>query len=140
MQLHPASVHFPIVSLILAGIAYIMARSKSDSHLDKYGFWLHIFGVASILLAILTGRQSIPISEIPSDAEAWLNWHEILGYSTLAWFGILLGWRYVKPSGLKPNAAALFIIFYALGLILMVIGAWLGGKMVYEAGIGVNFK
>ena len=138
--MHPASVHFPIVCLILAGIAYAYSRYKQDTHLDKYAFWLHAGGVAGTIIAVLTGRQSIPATKIPDYAAEWLTNHEILGYATMAWFGLLLGWKYVKPSGLQPKSAKLFMGIYSLGLIIMLIGAWLGGKMVFEAGIGVNFK
>ena len=137
MELHPATVHFPVALLITSGISWIIYFITRNAEFKTVAFWLHTFGLIGVGLAILTGNLEIPvrISEAGRDV---LSTHEILGY-VIAWLYLILWlWHYFRKSSMSNKEAAAFASIFVISLALVVWTAFLGGKLVYEFGAGID--
>ena len=137
MELHPATVHFPIALLITSGIAWIIYFFKPLDVFKDVAFWLHTFGLIGVGLAILTGNLEIPV-DIEEAGQQLLETHEILGY-TIAWLFLMLWlWHYFRKDNMQPKELVAFAVLYILSLSFVVWTSYIGGKLVYEYGAGIS--
>lgn len=137
MELHPATVHFPIALLITGGITWLIAMIRQDSRFREFGFWLHTLGLAGIALAIITGNLEIPIS-IGEDGQELIDQHQTLGY-IIAWlFGMLWIWGFMRRDKMETGEGWSYTAVYWVCLSFVMWTSWIGGKLVYEYGAGVS--
>ena len=132
-ELHPAVVHAPLALLPTATVADLIAVVSGDKAWAKVGRRLWVAGTASALfsgLAGLAASQEVKLEDPRARDMVFLHG---LGNAciTLGAVGVTL-WRLRRPPslgqalvGLMANAAAVYT-------------ATLGGKMVYDYGVGVN--
>jgi uncharacterized membrane protein len=132
-ELHPAVVHAPLALLPTATVADVIAVASGDRAWAKVGRRLWVAGTLSALfsgLAGLAASQEVKLGEPRARDMVFLHG---LGNAcvTLGAVGVTL-WRLGRPPslgqsllGLAANAVALYT-------------ATLGGKMVYELGVGIN--
>lgn len=137
MELHPATVHFPIALLFTAGICLILVFILKKSFFLDMAFWLHTFGLIGVGLAIITGNLATPL-EIPDEAKAMLNNHETLGY-VIGWLYLMLWlWLYLRKTTMGKTEMTIFTILFIGCLALVTWTSWIGGQLVYEWGAGVK--
>jgi uncharacterized membrane protein len=68
-----------------------------------------------------------------------MNPHIAASFGLLIIYGLLLYERLRSPDALdQPRRRWLLIGLLALGLALLTIVGWLGGKLVYDLGVGVQ--
>jgi uncharacterized membrane protein len=132
-ELHPSVVHAPLALLPTATAADLISVLSGDPAWGKVGRRLWVVGTASALfsgLAGLAASQEVKLQQPRARDMVFLHG---LGNTviTVGALGVTL-WRLRHPPslgqaliGLMANAAALYT-------------ATLGGKMVYELGVGVN--
>ncbi|NPA54048.1 MAG: DUF2231 domain-containing protein [Aquificae bacterium] len=142
-EFHPPVVHFAI-ALTIAGVLFDTAgfilRKESLKHA---GFWTFIFGVIAVWGAVITGHGAEELVEKfvkGTPGEELLEKHEEIG-EVLPWVLTVLG--LFRTYIFFKEKASLFIIYIIAGLIAIgVIGyqGRIGGKMVYEYGIGVKIN
>jgi uncharacterized membrane protein len=132
-ELHPSVVHAPLALLPTAAVADLIAVTSGDRSWAKVGRRLWVAGTVSALfsgLAGLAASQEVKLEEPRARDMVFLHG---LGNAciTLGAVGVTL-WRLSRPPsvgqtvlGLLANVAALYT-------------ASLGGKMVYELGVGIN--
>lgn len=141
-NIHPLMVHFPIVLLILAVLLHLTALIVWKlPWLRTITLSVSIFGVLTLILTYLSGRQAADSVLLPTVAINTLSKHADLALWTLIYFGVLtilhLGIRLFKIHNRKSLSIVLFGLGL-LGLILIVKTADLGGQLVYKYGIGVQ--
>jgi uncharacterized membrane protein len=132
-ELHPAVVHAPLTLLPTATAADLIAVISGDKSWAKVGRRLWVAGTMSALfsgLAGLAASQEVKLAEPRARDMVFIHG---LGNAciSLGAVGVTL-WRLRHPPsigqsliGLMANVAALYT-------------ATLGGKMVYELGVGIN--
>ncbi len=139
-ELHPPVVHFAValtISGVIFELLYFIFRLKSLKHA---GFWTFMFGVVAVWGAMFTGDQAAEIVEetVYGKAKELLETHEELGeilpwvFTVLGGIRLVLFFREIKP---------LRILFLILGLLSIGFIGYqgnLGGKMVYDYGVGVK--
>ncbi len=142
-QLHPPVVHFA-VALIIVGVLFDTAGYflKKD-HLKHAGFWTIVFGMLAVWGAAFTGHQAEEIVEEAikgTVAYELLEKHEEIG-EILPWIvtvlALLRSYLFFKPKN------SLFLVYILAGIITAsIIGLQgrIGGKLVYEYGVGVKVK
>jgi uncharacterized membrane protein len=130
--LHPALVHFPIACWSLA-----MATDVAGLWLGEVAWqWsggLLAVGCGMALVAMLAGLVELArVPEGPAMRVAY--WH--MGAMLCA--GMLFGARLLSRldglHSLAPNTASLLLD--TAGFICLGLGGWLGGRLVYEYGVG----
>lgn len=137
MELHPATVHFPVALLITAGIAWVAGLWRKEYRFWELGFWLHTAGLLGVGLAILTGNLEIPV-EIPEEGQDILDIHQTLGY-VIAWlFTMLWIWIFMRIKIMLQGERQAFTALYWICLSFVAATALYGGKLVYTFGAGVS--
>ncbi|MEG3148208.1 DUF2231 domain-containing protein [Sphingomonas sp. RT2P30] len=132
-EMHPALVHLPIALLPLAvGADVIGSMTKNDALLS---FGQKAIGVAAVgaVGSAVTGLIAGEEVNVEGASEDMLITHRNLNFiATLVAGGIAL-WR---CNHRKPNAAYLGV--GAVGVGVLAYTAYLGGKFVYDVGVGVE--
>jgi uncharacterized membrane protein len=152
INLHPATVHFPIAFLLLAsgaGLLYMYWRPLEV--LRTLTWWPMLLGWLGAFVAMLTGL--LAQSGLPPEApyRATLNWHITSGLALWVLYGLLLYWQWlyqkkpprrtqaVTPPDLLQQPALRWRVTLLLltGIFLILASGWNGGKLVYTWGVNV---
>ncbi len=137
MHWHPALVHFPIALLFTAAAGYVAAAVKPDRWWAEAALWLHIGGVTGLFLAIISGSAAEPPSPDNPLLKQTLQLHELMGWANLWLFGLLMLWPFLRKNNMKPAERWTFASVMVLSLAVLTYSAYLGGKLVFEFGVGV---
>ena len=133
-EVHPALVHYPIALLPIAVIADSVGYLAGSRRLLQTGRWATLLAAGSAALAGVAGLVAQEEVETRDDeAHDLLVSHRTLNLGLTLATGLLAAWRWRRRA---PTAASLAIA--ATGLGVMGYSAYLGGKMVYEHGVGVR--
>lgn len=132
-EMHPALVHLPIALLPLAVGADAIGRMTDNEALLSFG--QKAIGVAAVgaVGSAVTGLIAGEEVNVEGASEDMLITHRNLNFiATLVAGGMAL-WRFNQR---KPNAAYLGV--GAVGVGVLAYTAYLGGKLVYDVGVGVE--
>ena len=135
---HPAVVHLTVAFLLVGGLIEATALLAQREDAARFGARLFVIGAASLVFTVLTGYLAENSLDPDPAAARVLESHELNGWLLLAAVVAALfwkGWHRGKLPAGQGSAYALFLIFIA-GLVLY--GGWLGGRMVYVHGLGVQ--
>lgn len=134
--LHPALVHFPIALLATSLLWDGLALWHGDPFWWQMSFWSLVAGLVAAVPAAITGF--VDFAALPPDhpAEQPAIWHlSAVGIAVLLYLGSLL----VRGSPEPPVGGDLYgaLALSGLGLIALLVGGLLGGRLVYRHGVGV---
>lgn len=130
--LHPMLVHFPIAFWSLAAVSDGLALFGL-ANTWAYGWLLLSFGLVMAIPAMIAGF--VDLTAIPDTAEADGNRHMYLMGSAWTIFLIALILRLEGGEPLE-SVNAISAGLSLLGLVVMAIGGWYGGQLVYTHGAG----
>ena len=138
-SIHPILVHFPLAllmaSFLVEGLALILRRPA----LHVVSLWNLGLGVLGAVGAVLSGRQAMAMAKHSMEIYEVMAIHERVGYLVLLGGVLILAWRlFLRDSGGRLAQWAAWLL---LGLLCagMAYGAHLGGRMVYEFGVGGSY-
>ena len=135
--LHPMLVHFPIGLLLLSLLLDLTSLvSPSAQNLPRSSFYAMFAGVITALLAAIPGLADY--SGIRSDhpAKRTATAHLILNLIVVALYGINLWVRSSLMAAPKISLGPLLLSLVGIGL--LSISGYLGGRLVYDEGIAVG--
>ncbi len=132
-EVHPALVHFPIVLLPVSIGADLLGRASGNESLMELGRRTMPFAVASGLLAGVAGLMAQ--SEVDGDDSAMdvLKTHRTLNLGLVA---ASAGMAAVRARNEKPGLG--YLLGGLAAVAVLGYSAYLGGKMVYTDGLGVE--
>lgn len=133
---HPAVVHFPIAFLLGAVVLDLYAWGRGRADLARAASWLMAAGAAIGAVAVATG--AVAFFTVPAHTEAahrLMYWHLGLMGAAVVGFAAVLDAR--ARAG-RPGTAARIAGLVAAGV--LIIGAYLGGTIVYRGGAGIDPK
>ena len=138
---HVFIVHLPIGLLVTAVVADLVAVLRRDpSIVITVSTGLYLAGTASLVAAYLTGRSAAPEVYTPGMAHAVVARHWEWALWCVWYFGLLTagraGLRLATGVPRRLVTAALALAGLA-GLVLLTNTAELGGRLVYQYGVGV---
>jgi len=130
--LHPAMVHFPIafwsLATVLDALAFF-ALAETWAH----GWVLIALGLAIGLAAMAAGFMEL--TRLAEEAQAAAQRHMMtMGLAWTCYLGALMS--RLKDGAPIAEPAALPVALSAIGFILLLVGGWLGGDLVYRYGAG----
>ncbi len=137
LKLHPAIVHFPIVLFLLSGVFGAIALFSKKEVFRDICLKCLIGGAITAPFAVVTGlleEQSMHHTEI----DPVLSLHKFNGISLMFFFQALLAWYWLRkkiPGTGEYRAWALCLL---IGCGMVLLQGYLGGKMVFEKGMGVQ--
>ena len=135
---HPKMVNFAIALIPVALVCEIIWLVTKKELFREVAKWNLIFGSIAAIFAFATrliAEESITHTKAAHDT---MELHETIGYVTLAIAIILLGWRLLKNGEWYRRFSKLFLILLIAGTISISISGYLGGKLVFDYGTGVN--
>src|SRR5262245_24122576 len=129
-------VHFPIVFWTVAMIAYVASASGVTGPIETLARSANGAGLIMAMLAMMAGIMEFRTIEGSSDAMRVATWHMMI--MATAWTCFLLAWILPISTGADPSTGFLVIACAVAGFLLMAIGGWFGGRLVYEFGVAVK--
>ena len=133
--LHPAVVHFPVASWTLATITDL-----AGGHFPGQSAWLAgillLIGSITAMIAMLTGLIEYSGIEDGAPALKTATFHMSGALSAFTFYLVSFLLRWDGKTILPPDTAAM--CFSVAGLLCLCVTGWLGGKLVYTHGTGVQ--
>ena len=138
---HALIVHLPIGLLVTAVVADLVALLRRDpSTVMTVSTGLYVAGTVTLVAAFLTGRSAAPEVYTPGMAQAIVAQHWDSALWCVWYIGLLaagrVGLHFAARKSRRSITAALAVAGLA-GLLLLTNTAELGGRLVYEHGVGV---
>ena len=134
---HPMLVHFPIGLFVLSFVLDLTSLAfPSVPNLVRDSFYAMLVGIITALFAAVPGF--VDYTDIRSDhpAKRTATAHMTLNLIVVALYGINLG---VRSSMLADSKIPLLpLILSLVGTALLSASGYLGGRLVYDDGIGVG--
>ncbi|MEW6005054.1 MAG: DUF2231 domain-containing protein [Stygiobacter sp.] len=144
--LHPMIVHFPIVLFISYFLVEVSNLFFKQSIVDAVNFIILLAGVLFSVVAVLTGNQAYNaalhiLQSKPAEIVKVLELHETMATISLWLFTAILFLRYYlfSKNKLTQKWKILISIIAFFGVIFIYQTAFLGGKLVFDFGVGTKF-
>jgi uncharacterized membrane protein len=137
---HALVVHLPIGLLVTAVFVDLLAVIRQNrATLGRVSIGLHLTGTAMLIVAYLTGRNAAPEVFTPGLAQAVVTQHWDQALWCVWYFGLVTAGRAVLAMRheLERNVAVGLAVVGIGGVLLLATTAELGGRLVYEHGVGV---
>lgn len=136
---HPLVVHFPIALLLTgAGLELLAVLSKRAAW-HRVALWNLALGVLAAALAVWTGLQAAGIAKHSFDIHQVMSRHEQLGKITLGLGAIVVSGRLLQRDRVSQRTRLVLLALTLLMVGTLAWGAHLGGRLVYEFGVGGRF-
>lgn len=138
-SLHPLVVHFPIALLLTSLFIEALAWGLQKPHWHRVSLWNLALGTLGAVAAVLTGRLAKGVAKHSHEIYQIMNLHERLGYAVLV---VTLGVVFIRLSRrdrLSSRFRWMAWVLLATACGLMVVSARLGGRLVYEFGVGGSY-
>jgi uncharacterized membrane protein len=135
-SIHPLVVHFPIALLLSALFIDVLALRLKRSALHSVALWNLTLGVLGSAAAVLTGLQAEDVAKHSFEIWKIIELHKRLGIATLIIGVVVAAWRLWKRDQLTLFARILTIAAMSIMAATVGFGAYLGGRLVYEFGVG----
>jgi len=133
--LHPAVVHFPVALWSVSLVWDALAAWTGAATWWHAGFWCLAAGLVMALPAAATGLMEFITIEDAHPAAATATQHMLVMLCAVCVYAVALVIR-AGPAALEGWRLIAVLLLSASGLVLLAVGGWLGGKMVYTYGVG----
>ena len=133
-EAHPATVHFPIAFLIGAVALDLYAWWRARPDLARVATGLTAAGVVAGVVAAVTGAVAFfTVPAHTAEAHRLMYWHlGLMAGAVTVFAGVAAARRRDEPPVAWVRLTGLF------GIALLLVGAYLGGRLVYRGGAGVD--
>jgi uncharacterized membrane protein len=137
-NIHPLLVHFPIAFLLAFFALDLVGSLAKKQHWRNVASWLLYFGAIAAVFTVAAGFIAASSVAHGEDVHAIMERHEHFGISVLSLAILLSAWRLKSGGIIQGGANGLFLVLAALLSVLLMLGADLGGLMVYHYGVAVD--
>ncbi len=138
-SVHPLIVHFPIALLLAAVFLDLLALTLRRPGLHRVALWNLSLGTVGAAVAVLTGLQAEDIAKHSFEIWKVMGLHERLGITTLILGLMATAIRLRYRDQLTPRTRLLSLLIMLAITSTLAYGAFLGGRLVYEFGVGGTF-
>jgi len=137
-NIHPLLVHFPIAFLSAFFALDLVGTLAKKPQWRNVATWLLYFGTVAALFTVIAGLIAASSVAHVGNVHDIMERHEQIGISVLSTAILLSVWRIKSGVLLRGGANNFFLLLSALLCLLMMLGADLGGLMVYQYGVAVK--
>jgi uncharacterized membrane protein len=142
-EFHPRVVHFPIALLLTYVLFEVLGAITKKDFLLKAAHLILLLGVIGAFAAVQTGeRAEMAFDFWNKEASALMEQHEQYANITIWYFTALLVVRtfLVFKKKFTNVFKYSFVVLALIGAFFVFKTGDLGGRMVYEHGIGTQYK
>ena len=136
---HPLVVHFPIALLTTAVLLELAAFIVMRPALHRVALWNLALGTLAAGAAVFSGLRAEEVAKHSFDIEHVMELHERLGIATLIGGTLITAFRLLKRDQRSRGARWFVLVLMLVMLGTLTYGAHLGGRLVYEFGVGGRF-
>ena len=140
-ELHPPIVHFAIALVITSVLFDLFGLILKKESLKNAGFWTLMAGAIAVILAFITGHQAEELVEKAiegSQAYKRLEIHETVGTISLIMTLLLASFRILLTKITDVRLMGIYLIAGFIVMAIIGLQGRIGGKLVYEEGVGVK--
>jgi uncharacterized membrane protein len=137
-NIHPVLVHFPIAFLSAFFALDVIGTLAKKTQWRSAASWFLYFGTAAAIFTVIAGLIAASSVAHGQNVHDIMERHEHIGISILSLALVLSIWRMKSGALIRGGANGFFLILAALLCILIMLGADLGGLMVYKYGVAVK--
>lgn len=135
---HPLVVHFPIALLTMFFLVELARTCLKKESWQMLASGLLYTGTFFAAISVYLGFQAAETVAHDDVAHGIMEQHESYGVAVLCLAGLLSIWRLIAMRYKGIQIRSVFLMLAGLLNILLVLGADLGGLMVYGHGVGVQ--
>jgi uncharacterized membrane protein len=133
---HAMVIHFPVAFYIGAFVIDVVSRVRDFKAGPQFATWLIIGAFIATTAAVTTGLVDY-FGMVPgSTKRKWATRHMLFQLGAFAFFAVNLAVRW--NDRFLFETATLPIILGGIGVVLLSVGQYLGGALVYEFGMRVS--
>lgn len=137
-NVHPLVVHFPIAFLVAFFIVDLIGTLIKKDSWRQLASGLLYLGAIGAAMAVVAGLMAAGSVEHGDNVHLIMLRHKTFGLSILCLSVVLSIWRLLSRGSIKGGVNIVFLVLAALLNILVILGADLGGLMVYKHGVAVE--
>jgi len=137
-NIHPLLVHFPIALLTSFFAVDLLGSLMKKLHWRNAASFFLYLGTVAAAFTVLAGFNAADSVAHGQNVHDIMENHEHFGISVLSLAVVLSLWRVISRGSIQGGANVFFQILSTLLVIIMILGADLGGLMVYHYGVAVD--
>lgn len=137
-NIHPLFVHFPIALLSVFFLLDCVGSLAKKNEWRQVADWFLYLGTLFAGLTVAAGLMAAASVMHGDDVHDIMETHEHFGLSILSLAVLLSVWRFFARQTLQGALNGVYLSAGALLCLLLVLGADLGGLMVYKYGVAVE--
>lgn len=136
-RLHAALNDLPAALLLFAVLFELLALATRKETFRQVSFWTLIVGAIGGVAAVLSGLQAEEHIAHGEAVHRVMETHELLGFITLAIFGVLAVWRIWRERRMGATERALALALSLGGAGVLIATASYGGRLVFDHAAGI---
>jgi uncharacterized membrane protein len=137
-NIHPFLTHFPIALLTVGIIFDTMSILFKHDRLEFVGRWSQLLGTISLAATVISGLLAKGELTIQLNAQEFFEAHQQIAFVATALASALLFWRISNRLLLPSRYTRTYLLLSLATVVLIWVGAWYGGELVYRFGVGVQ--
>ncbi len=139
--LHPATVHIPIGLLLASSLFTVIAWRTGRMQWEQSSFHCLIVGLIGALVAMLSGlvdaSRALAGRSVDDPVILWINGHAAASLAATICYARVWWLRRRQPAILDDSTQrAAYLGWHLAGVILLLLGGWLGGRLVFGFDLG----
>ena len=137
-NIHPILTHFPIALFTISFAFDLLSVLLGRIEFERMGLWAQLLGVAGLAATIISGliaRNGLSIKEL---AVQTIQVHQQIAFAVAVLASILLMWRIGERLRIPAGHRSSYLLLSFAAVVLLWVGAWYGGELVYRFGLGVD--
>ena len=135
--LHPMTVHFPIALYLLGVLLTLSYLWRGGADYERFAYWSFILSSLAAVVSSLVGLIDQSQLDLADTRRNQVNNHITAGVFLLVTNSLLVYMRFRWADVLLTRRWA-YLGLMALGLIAVLMTAWLGAELVYRLQVGVQ--
>ena len=137
-NIHPVLVHFPIAFLSAFFALDLIATLAKKQHWRDVASWMLYLGAVTAVFTVIAGFNAAGSVAHGGEVHPIMERHKDFGIAVLCLAIFLSIWRALSGGVIQGIANGFFLALAAAMFITMILGADLGGLMVYQHGVAVK--
>jgi uncharacterized membrane protein len=137
-RLHAALNDLPPALLPISVLFDLLGLAFKRESLKAAGFWTLVFGVLGTAAAVVSGLLAEDAVQHSDQAHEIMETHETLALVVLAIFGLLAVWRIARRGVWRDREQPVALAAGVIGVAILLYAASLGGKLVFDHGLGIR--